>query len=128
MIVMTPALETTYVRLEMEGDLLIATYKKGQKISLQVAQQIVKDRMEYTGHQPVLTLLCNQGVISFDKDARAYLSSPEGVRGIKAAAILSDTPTTAMIGNFIIKVNRPRIPVRIFTNRERAVAWLKTKS
>ncbi|WP_133995812.1 DUF7793 family protein [Dinghuibacter silviterrae] len=125
---MSPILETEYVRFEMEGDILVATYKKGKKVDLQAAQQIVRDRVEYTGGAPVLVLLCNQGVISIDKESRAYLSSQEGTHGIKAAAILSDTAATAIIGNFIIQVNKPHIPVRLFINRDRALGWLKTKA
>jgi hypothetical protein len=128
MTIMSPILETEYVRFEWEDDILVATYKKGKKVDLQAAQQIVRDRIDYTGGVPVLVLLCNQGVISIDKEARAYLSSPDGIQGIKAAAILSDTAATAIIGNFIIQVNKPHIPVRLFINRERAVGWLRTKS
>lgn len=128
MTIMSPLLETEYIQFELEGDLLIATYKKGKKIDASVARQIVRDRVEFTQGRPVLVLLVNQGVISIDKDARAYLSSPEGTAGIKAAAILSDTAATAIIGNFIIQVNKPHIPVRLFINRERAVGWLRTKS
>lgn len=127
--IMSPLLlETDYVLFELEDDLLIATYKKGKKIGLEAARQIVRDRVDFTQGVPVLALLANQGVISIDKDARAYLSSPEGTRGIKAAAILSDTAATAIIGNFIIQVNKPHIPVRLFINRERAIGWLRTKS
>jgi hypothetical protein len=128
MTIMTPILDTDYVRFELEDDLLIATYKKGKKITLEVAQQIVRDRMEFTEGRTVLVLLQNQGVISFDKAARDFLASREGTSGVKAAAILSDTPATAMIGNFLIRVNRPHMPARLFTNKERAIGWLRTKS
>jgi hypothetical protein len=125
---MTTALDTDYVRFELDGNLLIATYKKGKKINLEAAHQIVKDRLDFTQSRPVLTLLCNQGVISFDKDARSFLTSPESSKGVKAAAILSDSSATAIIGNFIIKVNRPEIPVRLFTSKEKAIEWLRSKS
>ena len=128
MTVMNPQLETDYVRFELEGDILVATYKKGKKINLEVARQIVQGRVDFMEGEPVVVLICNQGVISFDKEARAYLSSAEGTEGIKAAAILSETAATAIIGNFIIQVNQPHIPVRMFTNRDRAVGWLKTKA
>ena len=78
MTIMTPILDTDYVRFELEDDLLIATYKKGKKITLEVAQQIVRDRMEFTEGRTVLVLLQNQGVISFDKAARDYLALQGG--------------------------------------------------
>ena len=128
MTIMSPLLETDYVQFELEGEILIATYKKGKKIDLNAARQIVQDRIDFTGGKTVLVLLCNQGVISIDKEARAYLSSLDGTQGIKAAAILSEVAATAIIGNFIIQVNKPHIPVRLFINRERALGWLATKA
>jgi hypothetical protein len=125
---MVPVLDTAYIRLELEDDILVATYKKGNKITVEVARDIVQARVKFTENRSVGVLLCNQGVISFTKDARSYLSSPEGTRGIKAAAILTDTAATVMIGNFFIKVNQPPIPVKLFSNRVRAMEWLKLKS
>ena len=128
MITMTPALDTAYVRFELDGNLLTATYKKGKTITLQIAKEIVQDRINFTKHQPVLVLIVNQGGLSFNKEAREYLSSAEGIQGIIAAVILSETVATAMIGNFIIKVNKPHIPVRMFTNRSKALTWLRSKA
>jgi len=127
MMTMTPILDTAYVRFELDGNLLIATYKKGKTITLEIAKKIVQDRIDFTEHQPVLVLLVNQGGLSFNKEARDYLASAEATEGIKAAVILSDTAATAMIGNFIIKVNKPHIPVRMFTNRAHAISWLNSK-
>jgi hypothetical protein len=127
MTLMIPVLDTAYVRFEFDGDILIATYKKGRTITLEAARDIVRERIEFTEGQPVGVLLVDRGVSSFDKAARDYLASSEGTRFIKAGAILCEGPATAIIGNFIIKVNKPTIPVRLFTNKERAIGWLKNK-
>jgi hypothetical protein len=120
--------ETDVIILELEDDFLIATYKKGIRIDLEVARQVVHDRLEFTGGRPVVALIENLGVISVTKEARAYFSSALGISGIKAVAILYNNPTAAILGNFIVRVNRPQIPVRLFSNRERAIGWLRTKA
>jgi hypothetical protein len=118
-------LDTLYVHYELEDDLLIGTYKKGLKISLEMAKEIVRVRLEFTGHKPVLALALNQGVVSMDKKARDFLSSDEGVRGVIAGAIVLDTPFGSFLGNFYLSVTKPKIPLRIFSKKEAAVKWLQ---
>ena len=118
-------LDTQFVHYELQDDLLIGTYKKGLKISLEMAKEIVKARLELTGHQPVVALALNQGVLSMDKKARDYLSSDEGVRGIIAGAIVLDTPFGSFLGNFYLSVTKPKIPLRIFSKKETALNWLQ---
>jgi hypothetical protein len=118
-------LDTHYVHYELQDDLLIGTYKKGLKISLEMAKEIVKVRLEFTGHKPVVALALNQGVISMDKKARDYLSSDEGVRGVIAGAIMLDTPFGSFLGNFYLSVTKPKIPLRIFSKKEAALKWLQ---
>ena len=121
---MTKTLDTPYVYIELEDDLMIGTYKKNLKINLDMAKEIVKTRLEFANHKPVVTLIYNQGVISMDKKARDYLSSNEGIQGIIAAAIVLDSPFGSFLGNFFLSVTKPKIPARIFSKKEEALKWL----
>ena len=118
-------LDTHYVHYELQDDLLIGTYKKGLKISLEMAKEIVKTRLEFADHKPVVALVVNQGVLSMDKKARDYLSSDEGVRGLIAGAIVVDTPFGSFLGNFYLAVTDPKMPTRIFSKKEAALKWLQ---
>ncbi|HEX7905441.1 MAG TPA: hypothetical protein VF487_16325 [Chitinophagaceae bacterium] len=122
---MTKTLDTPYVYYELQDDLLIGTYKKGLKINLDIAKEIVKTRLEFIDYKPKLTLALNQGVMSMDKKARDYLSSDEGIRGAIAGAIVLDTPFGSFLGNFYLSVTKPKIPLRIFSKKETAVKWLQ---
>jgi hypothetical protein len=122
---MSKVLDTPYVYYELKGDLLIATYKKDLKVNLETAKEIIKERHEFTKHKPVVVLVYNQGVVRMDKKAREYLSSGDGVKGIIAAAIVVGSPFTSFMANFFVSVNRPIMPVRIFSNAEEALKWLK---
>lgn len=125
---MTLKRETEHVMFELEGDLLVATYKRGARIDLPAAKKIVRDRFDFVNGREVLVLAQSEGPLTMNKEARAFLSSDEAVRELKAAAILSEHPVTAFVGNFIVRVNRPAIPVRIFTSREKAIGWLRSKA
>ena len=121
---MAKILDTQYVYLELHDDLLIGTYKKGLKIDLDIAKEIVRTWQDFTEHKPVLQLVYNQGVVSMDKKARDYLSSKEAVGKIIAGAIVLDSPFGSFLGNFYLTVSKPKMPARIFSNTEAALKWL----
>jgi hypothetical protein len=122
---MKKILDTPYVHFELQDDLLICTYKKGSRLNLDMAKEIVKARLEFINYKPTLLLVYNQGVVSMDKKAREYLSTEDGVKGVIAAAIVVGSPFTSFMANFFVSVNRPIMPVRIFSNAKGALKWLQ---
>jgi len=123
---MKKILDTPYVHFELQDDdVLICTYKKGSKLNLDMAKEIVKARLELMNYEPTLVLVYNQGVVSMDKKAREYLASDDGVKGVIAAAIVVGSPFTSFMANFFVSVNRPKMPVRIFSNAKDALKWLQ---
>lgn len=58
------------------------------------------------------------------KEVREYISK-ELPKYIKAMALISDSSMGKIIGNFFIKLNTPPYPTQIFSNKEKAVKWLK---
>jgi hypothetical protein len=122
---MKKILDTPYVHFELQDDLLICTYKRGLKLNLDMAKEIVKTRLEFINYKPTLVLVYNQGVVSMDKKARDYLSSDEGLRGCIAGAIVLDSPFGTFLGNFYLSVTKPKMPARIFSKTEAALKWLQ---
>ena len=90
-----------------------------------MVKEIIKTRLEFQEHKPVVALVLNLGVVSIDKEARDYFSSEEGVRGIIAAAIVLNSPFGSFLGNFYLSVAMPKIPARIFSKKETALKWLQ---
>lgn len=122
---MEKVLDTAYVHYELQGDLMIGAYKKDLKINLEIAKEIVKVRQELASYKPVLALIYNQGVVKMDKKAREYLASDEGIKGIIAAAIVVGSPFTSFLANFFVSVNKPKMPVRVFSSASDARTWLQ---
>jgi hypothetical protein len=116
---------TQFVSYTVKGNLLIATYKKGTRINLPIARKIVQERLSFMGNRPMVALVYNQGVISMDKEARDFFSSPKGNEGLIAGAIIVDCTFTSILGNFFLKVSKPNIPARMFANTEQAIKWLE---
>lgn len=125
---MNKTLDTPYVYYELhDDDMLFATYKKDIKITLEAAKEIVKARLAFTMNRPVVNLVYNAGVISFDKQARDYLASDAGVEGIIAGAIIQKqySPVGVFFINFYLSVAKPKVPARFFLKKEAALSWLE---
>jgi hypothetical protein len=123
---MKKTLETDYVFFEIENGILIATYHPKVHLTLKDAKDIVNKRLEFIEHKEIPTLVLNQGIIKIDKDARYFLSSKEGIAGIKCAAILVNSNFTSLTVTFFLKITKPKLLVKTFTDKKEALIWLSS--
>jgi hypothetical protein len=63
---------------------------------------------------------------SIDQEARAFYGSPEGGKVVSAVALLVGSPLSRMIGNFFLRLQRPSVPIKLFTSDAAAMEWLVT--
>lgn len=122
---MKKELSTPHVHFVLSENLLIATYKKGLHIDLDIAREVVRSRRCFTSGKTLAVLILNGGVVSMSKEAREYLASSEGTTEIRAAAIVLESVFGSVLGNFFLSVNKPEMPVRIFSRKHAAIRWLK---
>jgi len=116
--------DTPYVHLQVKDNILIGTYKPKTHIDLWIAREIVQTRLAFTQGKKYASIIIGHGIVSMDKPAREYLSSPEATEGIIATAIVVSSKFHRIIGNFFISVNRTPMPVRIFKEVIHAEKWL----
>ena len=57
-------------------------------------------------------------------EARDFVTSDEGIRFSLAHAFVTASLAHKIIGNFIIRVQKAKIPIKIFNNRKDALDWL----
>ncbi len=117
-------LETPFVLLEIDDDILVATYK-AQDLTYEIAMQAVESRLKMVKDDVYPCLIKDYSVAKIDKQAREYLASKDGVRGVSAAAILTDSLFKMTLVNFFIKVLPPPMPVKLFREEADARRWLK---
>jgi hypothetical protein len=121
---MKKTLETEAVLFEIEKGILIATYKPNVKISLKQAKAIVEQRLAFIDNIPKPTLVLNSGTLNADKSARDFFSSEEGVAGIKCAALMANSNFTSLMLTFFLKITKPKLLVKTFTEKKDALIWL----
>ena len=114
------------VEFEIENGILICKYQQGLEINIDIAHQMIKDRRDYIKNKSYPTLLDARGLKSINREAREYSSSDEGYEGVTAGALLSGSIFTSYIGNFFLKItsNKPNVPLRLFTDKQKAMEWL----
>lgn len=119
--------ENEFVIYSLIEGILFATFRKGVVIDLEAARKILEIRLLMTGTSEYPALVESSGVKSFTKEARDFLSSNAGREGIKATAILASGYMASTIANFFLKVTvgKPIVPTKIFSDREKALEWLK---
>ena len=62
---------------------------------------------------------------SITREARKYYASEETAKFGKAIGLVIGSPMTRVIGNFFIQLNRPALPLKLFTSEDKALDWLK---
>jgi len=118
--------ETDSVSMWIEDDILFSNYKKQLAIDIDIAKQIVQDRITFTQGKPYFILIDFTHLKSVTKDARDYMNNPEGgLKGLLGGAFVSNNIVATLFVNLFLKVSHPAIPARFFTNKTDALAWLK---
>lgn len=111
---------------ETDDDILFLKYSQKLEMSIDVATEIVKSRMEYCGGVPMYTVIDVTNIKSATKEARDYMNSTEGgLKGVLAGAFLSNSVVATLIINLFIKVNNLTVPAKFFTEKQEAVKWLR---
>lgn len=113
------------VNFEIRNGILIAKYKAEILITLELAKNNVKDRIEFTKGKPYPILIKDYGVTQMEKEARTYLSSDEATNGINAAAFIIKSIFSLFLINFFVKISRPKIPIELFKTEDEALKWLE---
>lgn len=72
---------------------------------------------------PVLKILGE--LTSMDNEARTYMASEEAMRYAVVEAVIIRNLAQRILASFSVKFDRPKKPVRLFTEMQPAVNWLR---
>lgn len=117
--------ENDYARGWNEDDVMYAEFKV-PIMDLEAAKQSVSARLLAAEGKDYVFLIDARKVNSITKEARDYLASEEGSRQIIASALVIDSKVGKLLGNFFLQINKPKIPLKLFTNKADALEWLST--
>ncbi|MDF2448662.1 MAG: hypothetical protein K0R26_1166 [Bacteroidota bacterium] len=113
----------SYVSLELVNGILIASYLC-ETIDLEAAKSIVQYRLQQFGDKDYPAIIKSSNVKQVTKEARNYFATAESCQKINICAILAKSVLTNVIVNFILHINKPPIPVKLFSDEKIAMKWL----
>lgn len=117
--------ENNYIKAWYDNNIVAAEFKI-DKLDLEAAKQTVELRLKMVQGVKHLVLIDAQNVKTITKDARDYFASDEGSKFIIASALVLDSTVGKILGNFFLQISKPKVPLRLFTNKADALDWLNT--
>lgn len=119
--------ENKYVKLWIEDGIMIGVYQPGAVLDLQAAKEIVEGRLAFANGKVYPVLIDFSNLKSVNKEARDYMNSPDGgLRGLNCGAFVGGNVLATLFINMYLRVSKPTLPSKFFTDRQQAIDWLRT--
>ncbi len=117
--------EDEFSEMWIENGIGFQVYKPQLVITIEVAEKMVKSRIDTFGGiaRPVLVDVRN--LLTIDKESRNYFASKEAGKLILAGAIYLDSPIARFLGNVFLSIDKPVTPAKLFTDKEKAIRWVE---
>jgi len=117
-------LENNDIKFWIEDGILFSEFKSPIVLAIEHSKAIVAMRHEISNNEKQYWCYSLYNVKSYTKESRDY-AEKYGQDFLHATAVVVTSHLTIFIFNAFQKLNRPKIPLRAFKNREDAVTWLK---
>ena len=111
-----------------ENDICITVVKANAVISLEDAIENSASVKKLSDGKIYPMLVNLKEIKSISKEARDHFSMQGRTPGVTAIAMLIKSPVSSIIGNFFLGLNKSAVPTKLFTNEEKAKAWLTQTS
>ena len=108
-----------------EEGILMCIYAPDIIIDLKLTYEILECRLKLLNGYSCPHFFDTRGVKYWTPESRAFMATDENSQLQKAAAALINSYITRVWINFWFSFNKPKIPLKIFTDREEALNWLK---
>ena len=121
-------LSTRTERIWLGDDgIIYAVIHPGLETNLEDAQENVRGFASVAGGVRRLAMIDMRAhAASATREAREHYAGPENAKVVLAVALLVRSPTSRIIGNLFLGLNKTLFPLRLFAEPEPALAWLKS--
>ncbi|MBA3680204.1 MAG: hypothetical protein H0W73_03315 [Bacteroidetes bacterium] len=118
---------TSNFEVTLLEDGIVENYiRSGIVVEAEDLEELKKISSEVVGNKPYVILVTSGELASVSKEARELSASKTFITNALAKAIVVDSIAKKIIGNFYLKVNKPYLQTRLFSDREKAILWLRT--
>ncbi len=99
-------------------------YRPNSSVTLETAVKDIQETARIGAGKKVPVVVNLTGLKSVSRDARRYYSGEETAKYVSAAALVADSPVSRVLGNFFLGIDKPPMPIRLFSSEEKAREWL----
>ncbi len=122
----TTKISTAKFEVSLLEDGIVENYiKPGSIMEVEDVIAIKQHNFETAGKKKYGVLVTAGELASFSTEAREMAASKEFIEAAQAKALLIDSIAHKIIGNFYLRVNKPYIKTKIFSDRAKALSWLR---
>jgi hypothetical protein len=117
--------ETRAHRILLRGDGLVRVYSKPEDVDISAIEELFNTIIEISGGEKVLLFINPTEATGMTEEARKLLvQNFERYTAAMAAYII--TEHSKNISSLISNVDKPKTPVKFFSDKDEAIAWLET--
>lgn len=109
----------------LEDQILENIIKPGVTIEIEDMWKIKEANMKLIADKKYCILVTSHYLADISKEARELAAGIDFQMNTLAKALLVETTGHRIVGNFYIKVNKPAIKTKIFSDRNKAMEWLR---
>lgn len=110
---------------EIEPGILENNILAGKHIDVEDIQNIREANLKLSGGKQYVVLVSTGGLSTISKEAMQLISAKDYSDKAIAKALLIENLGHRLVGNFYLKVIKPAMKTKIFTDREKALEWLR---
>lgn len=115
---------SAYMLWKVENSIMHIAYKKSIVIDIETARKIVCDRMLFFQGKSYPVLLDGRQTKLVTREAMAFFSKEDGMKGVTALALLPGNYVTMVMAKIFLHFTKNSVPVKIFLTMENAEKWL----
>jgi len=109
----------------IEDGIFYVIHTEGVVITKEIAVSQVNERLRISNGVIYPMYIDARGIKYATKDAREYTKGADGIKYINAGGFLINNAVLEILTNYYFKFNRPKIPVKLFTDQAKALQWLQ---
>ena len=123
---MSKEIHTKKIRIRFLEEGIVENYfKGGDLMEVDDFIELKKVNLNLFANKPYTVLVEAEELTSFSKESREYVASKEYVGLTIAKALYIKSLGQRIVGNFYLHVNKPHIKTKLFTDRTKAIDWLR---
>jgi hypothetical protein len=117
---------TAWIYLTLDNIIIINWNNTLKEITKTHLQKVINRVSEFSENEKLPVFTMTFDFISINHEAKNFIASEEGGKYTLVNAVLIDNLAKKLIFNFYLKLNKPKIPTRGFTNIDDGLIWLKS--